>query len=188
MYELGAEVLVGAEDGAEHCADVVAAESLEWEVGDDAGALEIRDEFGEAGPSLLAAIGEGDDDGLGGVAPREVKDQLECRVVAPVHVFESDEHRLLAGELRDRLRENVKQTSAVGLRVDAGAWRDIGKQWPKLGKHRDEIARRRLEDMADDGPRRRAGERSEERRVGKEGGGRGARDRQKRKRECGCRQ
>src|SRR4051812_11814602 len=97
MNEVIAECL-RAEDRLEHGVDIVAAKSLDWQIGDDARALEVRDEARQPRSGLLTPIGEGNDDWLRRVGSRDVEDELQRRIVAPVHVLEGEENGLGAGE------------------------------------------------------------------------------------------
>ena len=71
-------------------------------------AVEIGNEPRESRSCFLAAIGERHDEGLRRVNAREVKNQFERRVVAPMHVLDHDQEWLYPAERMHRLGHRVK--------------------------------------------------------------------------------
>jgi hypothetical protein len=113
LNELGAEILVWAEDRSQHRADVIASEPSDGKVHHETRAFEICDEARETWTDLLTPVRERDDDLLRRMTSREVEDQLEAGVVAPVDILEREHHGLRARERRDRLRERMKETTSI---------------------------------------------------------------------------
>ena len=81
------------------------------------------------------------------MTPREMKDEIERRVVAPVRVLEREEYRLRSSERGHYLAERVKQSSSVEFRIGRRTWDRVGTKWAELGKHRDERIRCGSQDM-----------------------------------------
>ena len=141
---------------------------LHRQLGRDAGPLEVRDQPAKSRIHLLAAVCERDCDPLGRVAPREMEDQLERGVVAPMHVLEREQDRLRAREERDGLGQCVEQPPLVGFGIDGWAGARVGKEGTELGKDPDHVGGRRRQDVGDERRGRRAGEQThqvEQRRV-----------------------
>ena len=70
-----------------------------------------------------------------------MKDEIERRVVAPVHVLEREEYRLRARERGHDLRRARETIVACPIRDrSSGLGRRVGKKRPELGEYRDERA------------------------------------------------
>ena len=162
LDELVAEVGARTEDRVEHRAHLGAAEWLHRQLGDEPCALELRDQPREPRADLLAAVGEHDAHRLRGVAPREMEDEIERRVVAPVHILHGEEHRLRVRQQRDRPRDGVEQPPPVGVRIGRRGRSGFGQQGLQLGKERDQLRRGRREHVGDERRRRRLGEQAHE--------------------------
>ena len=147
VRELGAQSVVRTEDRLEHGRDIGAAESLDRKVGNHACALEVRDQPREPRLDFLGPIGECDGDRLRRVTAREVKDQLQGGVVAPMDVLECQEYGLRPRDERHALGERVEQPAPIRLGVDRRARDGVGKERSELGEDRDELVCRGAQDV-----------------------------------------
>ena len=154
MREFVAKVLARAEDRAQHLSHLVAPESLDRELGHHPRSLQLGDETDEPRAGLFTAIREGDDDRLRRAAPGEMEDQIERRIVAPVHVLEREEDRLRARQREDGLRQSVEQPPLVGLGIGGVRRTHVGKNRSKLRENGDELGGSRRQDVTDDRRRR----------------------------------
>jgi hypothetical protein len=162
LHEFLAKVLSRSEDRPQHCSNIVSSKRLDREVVNDARSLEIRNQPDESRPRFLTPIRKCEHDGLRGVAPREMKDEIERCVVAPVHVLEREEYRLRSREQGHDLAECVKQSSPVQFGIDRRVWSRVGKKRPELGEYRDKRTCRWSQDMRNERWRGRRREQSNE--------------------------
>ncbi len=68
-------------------------------------------------------------------ATREMQDQLERGLIAPVHVLEREVHRLRACQLRERVAHGVKEAPALVLRFDGLERRELDEERRELREH-----------------------------------------------------
>ena len=153
-----------AGDRLELAGDVVAAERLEIEPGDERPARQLRDEAPRRvrGRELAGAVGERERDALGAQVAGEERDEVARRVVGPVHVLEHDQQRPAFRRAPEQLEHELVQPSlAEAVREARPAVLEL-----EAGQQRGERAARVLVELAELVLQRQVAQRRDHGRVG----------------------
>ena len=107
-------------DGLEHRIDLGTGESLQGEVLGQV--LPVK--FGQGMPQLwrhfITPVGQHKQDGQVRTSSRQVQQEFEAGLVAPVEIFENEQQRLACGLLCKKLQQQGKQTALLLLWIKRG--------------------------------------------------------------------
>src|SRR4051812_37349760 len=150
------------EDCADHRGKFTHGEALQRELEGRARAIEIREETRERWLDFVVAITQRKCNRLRFKAAGNVKEQLEGGFIAPMNIFDREVDGLRATDLRDGIRDCVKETTTLVLRIECLQRRKIRKERYELWKHPHEFRCSGREDMGGECGRRRVGKATHE--------------------------
>ena len=162
LHEVVAEVLARAEDRLQHRANVVSSKRLDGSSSTTRARSRSATSRASRGPAssprYVSAMTTGCEAWL------RARWKIRSSVASSLQCTSSNARNtgcVRASERHD-LAERVEQSSPVRLGIDRRAWDRVGKKRPELGEDRDELGRRRRQDVRDERRRRRRREQSHE--------------------------
>jgi hypothetical protein len=105
------------EDGPQHCIDAVTREACKQDFLGQVVAIQLRQEMSETRAHLIVAIGQQNEEGMSRTAPRQVVEEFQAGIIAPMNIFNDERHWPSAGLIHEELGQRRKEAAFLLFRI-----------------------------------------------------------------------